>query len=107
MRAESELSPLEKAYLGAVEKGDYGSVKQALEVCAVSLQSLLDTLSGKKIRSEIHFHQGSRQHDNCEEKFPHSTLNSTHMLLTCYYNLAISSALEFLLLYILLLLFSA
>ncbi|XP_019131263.2 short transient receptor potential channel 4 [Larimichthys crocea] len=31
VRAESELSPLEKAYLGAVEKGDYGSVKQALE----------------------------------------------------------------------------
>lgn len=33
VRAESELSPLEKAYLGAVEKGDYASVKQALEVC--------------------------------------------------------------------------
>uniref|UniRef100_A0A8C6MAI0 Transient receptor potential cation channel subfamily C member 4 n=1 Tax=Nothobranchius furzeri TaxID=105023 RepID=A0A8C6MAI0_NOTFU len=31
VRAESELSPMEKAYLGAVEKGDYGSVKQALE----------------------------------------------------------------------------
>ncbi|XP_068600397.1 short transient receptor potential channel 4-like [Brachionichthys hirsutus] len=31
VRSESELSPLEKAYLGAVEKGDYGSVKQALE----------------------------------------------------------------------------
>lgn len=31
VRAESELSPLEKTYLGAVEKGDYGSVKQALE----------------------------------------------------------------------------
>ncbi|XP_074536272.1 short transient receptor potential channel 4-like isoform X2 [Halichoeres trimaculatus] len=31
VRAESELSALEKAYLGAVEKGDYGSVKQALE----------------------------------------------------------------------------
>ncbi|XP_041807908.1 short transient receptor potential channel 4a [Chelmon rostratus] len=31
VRAESELSPLEKAYLGAVEKGDYASVKQALE----------------------------------------------------------------------------
>uniref|UniRef100_A0AAV2J8F0 Uncharacterized protein n=1 Tax=Knipowitschia caucasica TaxID=637954 RepID=A0AAV2J8F0_KNICA len=31
VRAESELSPLEKAYLGAVEKGDYGSVKQALQ----------------------------------------------------------------------------
>lgn len=42
VRAESELSPLEKAYLGAVEKGDYASVKQALEVCAVSwMQSLL------------------------------------------------------------------
>ena len=32
VRSESELSPLEKAYLGAVEKGDYASVKQALEV---------------------------------------------------------------------------
>lgn len=32
VRAESELSNLEKAYLGAVEKGDYASVKQALEV---------------------------------------------------------------------------
>uniref|UniRef100_A0A3B3CYC5 Transient receptor potential cation channel, subfamily C, member 4b n=1 Tax=Oryzias melastigma TaxID=30732 RepID=A0A3B3CYC5_ORYME len=31
VRAEAELSSLEKAYLGAVEKGDYGSVKQALE----------------------------------------------------------------------------
>ncbi|XP_029924599.1 short transient receptor potential channel 4-like isoform X3 [Myripristis murdjan] len=31
VRAESELSPLEKAYLGAVEKGDYASVKQALD----------------------------------------------------------------------------
>ncbi|XP_034462981.1 short transient receptor potential channel 4a [Hippoglossus hippoglossus] len=31
VRAESELSPLEKAYLGAVEKGDYASVKHALE----------------------------------------------------------------------------
>ncbi|KAM6907283.1 short transient receptor potential channel 4-like [Xenentodon cancila] len=31
VRAESELSVLEKAYLGAVEKGDYASVKQALE----------------------------------------------------------------------------
>uniref|UniRef100_A0A8C6SPM4 Transient receptor potential cation channel, subfamily C, member 4a n=1 Tax=Neogobius melanostomus TaxID=47308 RepID=A0A8C6SPM4_9GOBI len=31
VRAESELSPLEKTYLGAVEKGDYASVKQALE----------------------------------------------------------------------------
>ncbi|KAL7400949.1 hypothetical protein ABVT39_020562 [Epinephelus coioides] len=31
VRAESELSALEKAYLGAVEKGDYASVKQALE----------------------------------------------------------------------------
>nr|XP_020476110.1 short transient receptor potential channel 4 isoform X2 [Monopterus albus] len=31
VRTESELSPLEKAYLGAVEKGDYASVKQALE----------------------------------------------------------------------------
>ncbi|XP_029374651.1 short transient receptor potential channel 4a [Echeneis naucrates] len=31
VRAESELSPLEKAYLGAVEKGDFASVKQALE----------------------------------------------------------------------------
>ncbi|XP_026102444.1 short transient receptor potential channel 4-like [Carassius auratus] len=30
VRAESELSPLEKAYLFAVEKGDYASVKQAL-----------------------------------------------------------------------------
>lgn len=89
VRAESELSPLEKAYLGAVEKGDYGSVKQALEVCAVFLQSLLDTLSGKQIRSEIHFHQGSHQHDNCEETFPYSTmlLNShvTYMLLQFSY----------------------
>ncbi|XP_063150607.1 short transient receptor potential channel 4 isoform X1 [Candoia aspera] len=31
VRAESELSPAEKAYLNAVEKGDYASVKQALE----------------------------------------------------------------------------
>ncbi|XP_061595338.1 short transient receptor potential channel 4-like [Cololabis saira] len=31
VRAESELSALEKAYLGAVEKGDYASVKQALK----------------------------------------------------------------------------
>ncbi|XP_030648073.1 short transient receptor potential channel 4a [Chanos chanos] len=31
VRAESELSPMEKAYLCAVEKGDYASVKQALE----------------------------------------------------------------------------
>ncbi|XP_023661070.1 short transient receptor potential channel 4 isoform X2 [Paramormyrops kingsleyae] len=31
VRAEAELSPLEKAYLSAVEKGDYASVKQALE----------------------------------------------------------------------------
>ncbi|XP_056262836.1 short transient receptor potential channel 4-like isoform X4 [Pseudoliparis swirei] len=31
VRSESELSPLEKVYLGAVEKGDYASVKQALE----------------------------------------------------------------------------
>ncbi|XP_026168571.1 short transient receptor potential channel 4b [Mastacembelus armatus] len=30
VRAESELSALERAYLGAVEKGDYASVKQAL-----------------------------------------------------------------------------
>ncbi|XP_073685597.1 short transient receptor potential channel 4a [Garra rufa] len=30
VRAEPELSPLEKAYLCAVEKGDYASVKQAL-----------------------------------------------------------------------------
>ncbi|XP_072248226.1 short transient receptor potential channel 4b [Leuresthes tenuis] len=31
VRAEAELSSLEKAYLGAVERGDYASVKQALE----------------------------------------------------------------------------
>eukprot|EP00079_Xenopus_tropicalis_P012550 XP_002939629.2 PREDICTED: short transient receptor potential channel 4 [Xenopus tropicalis] len=31
VRSESELSPSEKAYLSAVEKGDYASVKQALE----------------------------------------------------------------------------
>uniref|UniRef100_UPI0037E8D614 short transient receptor potential channel 4b n=1 Tax=Semicossyphus pulcher TaxID=241346 RepID=UPI0037E8D614 len=31
VRAESELSALERAYLGAVEKGDYATVKQALE----------------------------------------------------------------------------
>ncbi|KAL2096586.1 hypothetical protein ACEWY4_008734 [Coilia grayii] len=31
VRAESELSGQEKAYLSAVEKGDYASVKQALE----------------------------------------------------------------------------
>nr|XP_046245716.1 short transient receptor potential channel 4b isoform X1 [Scatophagus argus] len=31
VRAESELSPMERAYLGAVERGDYASVKQALE----------------------------------------------------------------------------
>uniref|UniRef100_A0A8D2ZRT4 Transient receptor potential cation channel, subfamily C, member 4b n=1 Tax=Scophthalmus maximus TaxID=52904 RepID=A0A8D2ZRT4_SCOMX len=31
VRSESELSALERAYLGAVEKGDYASVKQALE----------------------------------------------------------------------------
>lgn len=31
VRAESELSHSEKAYLNAVEKGDYASVKKALE----------------------------------------------------------------------------
>ncbi|XP_076002326.1 short transient receptor potential channel 4b [Genypterus blacodes] len=31
VRSESELSALEKSYLGAVEKGDYASVKEALE----------------------------------------------------------------------------
>ncbi|KAM4627619.1 short transient receptor potential channel 4b [Polymixia lowei] len=31
VRAESELSALERFYLGAVEKGDYASVKQSLE----------------------------------------------------------------------------
>ncbi|XP_072315568.1 short transient receptor potential channel 4-like [Eucyclogobius newberryi] len=31
VRAEAELSALEKAYLGAVEGGDYATVKQALE----------------------------------------------------------------------------
>ncbi|XP_044141218.1 short transient receptor potential channel 4 [Bufo gargarizans] len=31
VRSESELSPHEKAYLTSVEKGDYASVKQALE----------------------------------------------------------------------------
>ncbi|XP_055081791.1 short transient receptor potential channel 4-like [Periophthalmus magnuspinnatus] len=31
IRAEAELSALEKVYLGAVERGDYASVKQALE----------------------------------------------------------------------------
>ncbi|KAM9192521.1 short transient receptor potential channel 4 isoform 6-T6 [Dugong dugon] len=31
VRAESELSPAEKAYLNAVEKGDYASVKKSLE----------------------------------------------------------------------------
>ncbi|XP_077403227.1 short transient receptor potential channel 4-like [Vanacampus margaritifer] len=31
VRAESELSALEKAYLGAVEKGDYASVKHSLQ----------------------------------------------------------------------------
>ncbi|XP_060092744.1 short transient receptor potential channel 4 isoform X1 [Heteronotia binoei] len=31
VRAESELSPAEKAYLNAVEKGDYAGVKHALE----------------------------------------------------------------------------
>lgn len=31
VRAESELSSMEKAYLRAVETGDYSSVKQALE----------------------------------------------------------------------------
>ncbi|KAL2094258.1 hypothetical protein ACEWY4_008977 [Coilia grayii] len=31
VRAESELCPPEKAYLSAVEKGDYASVKQALD----------------------------------------------------------------------------
>ncbi|XP_041849779.1 short transient receptor potential channel 4b [Melanotaenia boesemani] len=31
VRAEAELSAMEKFYLGAVEKGDYASVKQALE----------------------------------------------------------------------------
>ena len=31
VRAEAELSAQEKAYLSAVERGDYGSVKRALE----------------------------------------------------------------------------
>lgn len=31
IRAEAELSALEKAYLGAVERGDYATVKQALD----------------------------------------------------------------------------
>lgn len=31
VRAEAELSALERSYLGAVEKGDYASVEQALE----------------------------------------------------------------------------
>ncbi|XP_047246695.1 short transient receptor potential channel 4b isoform X1 [Girardinichthys multiradiatus] len=31
VRAEAELSPMEKVYLGAVERGDYASVKQALD----------------------------------------------------------------------------
>ncbi|XP_058132903.1 short transient receptor potential channel 4 [Dasypus novemcinctus] len=31
VRAEAELSPAEKAYLSAVEKGDYASVKKALQ----------------------------------------------------------------------------
>ena len=31
VRAESELSSLEKAYLGEVDKGDYASVKEDLE----------------------------------------------------------------------------
>ncbi|CAL1572087.1 unnamed protein product [Knipowitschia caucasica] len=31
IRAEAELSVLEKAYLGAVERGDYATVRQALE----------------------------------------------------------------------------
>lgn len=46
VRAESELSPLEKAYLGAVEKGDYASVKQALEVC-VCLGGGMEKLTDK------------------------------------------------------------
>ncbi|XP_059187239.1 short transient receptor potential channel 4b [Centropristis striata] len=44
VRAESELSALERAYLGAVEKGDYGSVKQALEEAEIYFRINIDCI---------------------------------------------------------------
>ncbi|XP_054649216.1 short transient receptor potential channel 4-like [Dunckerocampus dactyliophorus] len=42
VRAESELSALERAYLGAVEKGDYASVKEALEEAEIYFRINID-----------------------------------------------------------------
>ncbi|XP_051904040.1 short transient receptor potential channel 4-like [Hippocampus zosterae] len=44
VRAESELSALEKAYLGAVEKGDYASVKQALQEAEIYFKINIDCI---------------------------------------------------------------
>ncbi|XP_053729657.1 short transient receptor potential channel 4b [Synchiropus splendidus] len=47
VRAESELSVQEKAYLGAVEKGDYATVKEALEDAEIYFRiniNCIDTL---------------------------------------------------------------
>ncbi|XP_056229271.1 short transient receptor potential channel 4b [Seriola aureovittata] len=44
VRAESELSALERAYLGAVEKGDYASVKQALEEAEIYFRINIDCI---------------------------------------------------------------
>ncbi|XP_047449245.1 short transient receptor potential channel 4b [Mugil cephalus] len=42
VRAESELSVMERAYLGAIEKGDYASVKQALEEAEIYFRINID-----------------------------------------------------------------
>ncbi|KAM9318321.1 short transient receptor potential channel 4b isoform 2-T2 [Pholidichthys leucotaenia] len=44
VRAESELSALERAYLNAVEKGDYASVKQALEEAEIYFRINIDCI---------------------------------------------------------------
>uniref|UniRef100_A0A8C5EGE8 Short transient receptor potential channel 4-like n=1 Tax=Gouania willdenowi TaxID=441366 RepID=A0A8C5EGE8_GOUWI len=44
VRAEPELSPMERVYLGAVEKGDYASVKQALEEAEIYFRINIDCI---------------------------------------------------------------
>ncbi|XP_068174210.1 short transient receptor potential channel 4b isoform X2 [Antennarius striatus] len=44
VRAESELSAMERAYLGAVEKGDYASVKEALEDAEIYFRINIDCI---------------------------------------------------------------